>query len=296
MKQYLFILFLFLITLSLSLTPLPCPKKEKKCFENNTVLSSPACYLSGKDGFGSDSQDTYYYRSCNTGEKCHIDPLSGVGQCVKIIEKKKEGEECISMSECESVTCIEGKCSHVLDGSVCNENENCGLGSFCMNQREGNYSICAPLRQKGEECGNDDYCAFNMACGTLDKDSPTKHCEIMFSLDAGAMNDNNLLCKSGLASMIPDGKTYYCADYKMDKPTCTLQQNCTMTITASPTLSKEYKDTCKCKWDGTSLCRLDSSSTQWTNFVETYNKEVQVLKEEDIKKIHVVLQRGNWWG
>ena len=26
----------------------------------------------------------------------------------------------------------------------------------------------------------------------------------MFSLDAGAVNDNNLLCKSGLASMIPD--------------------------------------------------------------------------------------------
>ena len=100
MKQYLFILFSLLITFSLSLTPLPCPKKEKKCFEKNTVLSSPACYLSGKDGFGSDSQDTYYYRSCNTGEKCHIDPLSGVGQCVKIIEKKKEGEECISMSEC----------------------------------------------------------------------------------------------------------------------------------------------------------------------------------------------------
>ena len=43
----------------------------------------------------------------------HVDPLSGVGQCVKIIERKKE---CISMSECESVTCIEGKCTHVLDG------------------------------------------------------------------------------------------------------------------------------------------------------------------------------------
>ena len=87
----------------------------------------------------------------------HVDPLSGVGQCVKIIERKKEGEECISMSECESVTCIEGKCTHVLDGAVCNENGNCALNSFCMNQGEGNYSICAPLRQKGEECVNDDY-------------------------------------------------------------------------------------------------------------------------------------------
>ena len=110
MKQYLLILFSFFSTFSL--TPLPCPKKEKKCFENNTALSTPACYLPGKDGFGSDSQDTYYYRSCSIGEKCHVDPLSGVGQCVKIIERKKEGEECISMSECESVTCIEGKCTH----------------------------------------------------------------------------------------------------------------------------------------------------------------------------------------
>ena len=226
----------------------------------------------------------------------HVDPLSGVGQCVKIIERKKEGEECISMSECESVTCIEGKCTHVLDGAVCNENGNCALNSFCMNQGEGNYSICAPLRQKGEECVNDDYCAFNMACGTLHKDSTTRHCEVMFSLDAGAVNDNNLLCKSGLASMIPDGSTYYCADYKMEKSTCTLEQNCTMTIKATDLLSKKYEDTCRCKWDGTSLCRLDSSSTQWTNFVDTYNKEVKELKDEDIKKIHVVLERGNWWG
>ena len=46
-----------------------------------------------------------------------------------------------------------------LRWGLCNENGNCALNSFCMNQGEGNYSICAPLRQKGEECVNDDYCA-----------------------------------------------------------------------------------------------------------------------------------------
>ena len=95
--------------------------------------------------------------------------------------------------------------------------------------------------------------------------------------------------------MIPDGGTYYCADYKMNVTTCTLGKECNMTITATSTLTKEYSDTCRCKWDGTPMCRLDSSSTQWKNFVDTYNAAIKELSEAERNNIHVVLQRGNWW-
>lgn len=199
------------------------------------------------------------------------------------------------MSECESKICKEGKCTHLLDGDVCNENDNCGLNSFCMEHGAGNYRTCTALKKEGEECGTDDYCGFNMACGTVEDSK--KKCPIMFSLDAGKMCDNNLLCKSGFATKkLETDKTLYCADYKMLNTTCELGNKCDMTIQFGNDEKRDYQDECRCKWDGKSLCRLDSSSGQWTNFTKIYDEQIKALTKEETEKIHVVLERGKWWG
>ena len=171
MKQNLYILISIFVLFNFSNSTINCPSKVKKCFTDNVQLSNSVCYLPGKDGFGRDSQDTYYYKKCNAGEICSVDPLSGIGQCAKNIIKKKKGESCISMSECESLTCKEGKCTYIEDGDVCNENDNCGLNSFCMEHGAGNYRTCTPLKKEDEECVTDDYCGFNMACGIIKEGS-----------------------------------------------------------------------------------------------------------------------------
>ena len=75
MKQNLYILISIFVLFNFSNSTINCPSKVKKCFTDNVQLSNSVCYLPGKDGFGRDSQDTYYYKKCNAGEICSVDPF-----------------------------------------------------------------------------------------------------------------------------------------------------------------------------------------------------------------------------
>ena len=56
---------------------------------------------------------------------------------------------------------------------------------------------------------------------------------------------------------------------------------------------------CVCSYEGKRYCALTSSSTEWKNYIETFNKEIN---NANVSDIHVAYQRGNqnnifsYWG
>ena len=56
---------------------------------------------------------------------------------------------------------------------------------------------------------------------------------------------------------------------------------------------------CVCSYEGKRYCALTSSSTEWENYIETFNKEIS---NANVSDIHVAYQRGNqnnifsYWG
>lgn len=269
-----------------------CPPKVKQCAKDKLKLST-LCYLQGREGIG--GKDSYYFSGCLEGEQCVLEP-SNIGQCGKKLAQKKEGESCSTKVECESYSCSsETKtCIQTQDENKCKEDANCGYNSFCFYSGGNAESICKPLKKEGEECELDNYCIFNYACGIVDE-TGKKKCAKMFSKKAGELSDNNLLCESGLASPDPNHEDkYYCADYKMTSPECTPgdESGCINTISFGASGTKEIQEPCKCKWSGEGVCRLDSSSTQWQNFIKVYNEEVAKI---DPTKLHVAVARQYWW-
>lgn len=288
MKSYLaFIILLQLISVFVSRS---CSGFNKKCIDDTN--SDDLCYLSGKEGTAAGSNFTYYYKACPKGQICQK-LTTYTGKCAKIVSLGQFGDECKNSFECESGICLQNKCTYLKEGSVCNEDKNCNKTSFCYSGPGIGTSVCKPLAKEGEECSFDNYCAFNLACGTIDN-SGKKKCAKMYSLKAGEMSDNADLCEGGYFVSI--NSVYYCADATITVTNCNFEDAnpCPMELDGGALGKLETAfGMCNCKWNGEQVCKPTSNSEQWKNFTKIYKEEVEKMKGEEI---HSATMRRYFWG
>ena len=64
----------------------------------------------------------------------------------------KEGDKCISSSECYSGICTNEKCPIIADGSKCSSDKECALGSYAKRATEG--FVCTKYAAKDADCSD----------------------------------------------------------------------------------------------------------------------------------------------
>lgn len=266
-----------------------CKTFKKRCIDE--VKIENICYLSGNEGIGEASIYNYFYKPCSNNQFCEK-ITTNYGQCMDRYNNMEEGEKCSMGLECKSGICSNGKCSYILDGNICNEDMNCKKTSFCKYRASGK-PICAKLSGKGEECLFDNYCQFNLACGTIDT-SGVKKCAEMYSLKAGEMSDNADLCESGYFAT--RNGISYCVEAVVNKTTCSFEEEnpCPTYLIYNETIPTEIAfGACNCKWNGDMVCKPSSNSDSWKNFIKIYRDEVSKIKGEEI---HASTMRRSFWG
>lgn len=272
---------LLLSCLSLFKSETSCPRKKKECADDKAAY----CHIYGTEGTGTLSEFSEYFRTCPKNENCKIPLASKVGQCLKNMFLLSENQTCSVSSECRSGVCKESKCIYVADGEICDFDSNCGRESFCENQK------CVPLKKEGEDCIFDKECQVGFACGKTNGNK--EKCTKMFSLEPGDQSNNELLCKDGYIHSI--GNIYYCAKATLENEKCQMLQTeqCKMTINVG-SKGEGLVDygTCKCNWNGEAYCQPVSSSAVWTNFVDTYSKDISKVNNT----MHYSTMREDWWG
>ncbi len=287
MKSYLALVILFqYISEFLSRS---CKGFNKKCIDETS--STHFCYLAGYEGTDENSNFTYYYGSCPKGQFCQK-ITTYTGTCAKRLSLGQLGDECKNSFECESGVCLQNKCSYLKEGSVCNEDKNCNKTSFCYSGATG-VSVCKPLSKEGEECNFDNYCAFNLACGTIDT-SGKKKCAKMYSIKAGEMSDNAELCEGGY--FVTLNSKSICADATTTVTNCNFEDEnpCPMELDGGALGKLETGfGMCNCKWNGEQVCKPTSNSEQWKNFTKIYKEEVEKMKGEEV---HAATMRRYFWG
>ena len=279
----LFASFLLLSCLSLFKSEGSCPQKKKEC-----VSSATFCHIYGTEGTGKFDTFYDYYRTCSKGEICKIPVSSKIGQCVKRISLISEGQDCNVSSECQSGVCKDSKCVYVADNESCDFDSNCGRESFC----DIKTKKCLPLKKETEECELDKECQVGLACGKTTGNKQT--CVKMFSLEAGAQSNNELLCKDGYIVSI--GNIYYCAKASLENYECNISETnqCKLTINAgAQTVGKDVYGTCRCNWNGKAYCEPVSNSESWTNFYQAFSKHISEVNKNSI---HSSTMRDDWWG
>lgn len=232
--------------------------------------------------FTNEEEDAIYVKPCKKGEQCKsvrkmIDDASTV-QCVetKRTALLKEGDSCISSSECESTICNDGKCIYLEDYfNYCDNDNQCGLNSFCNN-------VCLPIYKSQQKCDVDSHCEIGFACGSINEET-TKRCLPMYSLQEGAITDNNLLCKSGYIIYNKDTKHKVCASLAPSNTTCDEYNNCKF-IYESATYTDTITVDCKADNDNVYQCPLGKG---WNSYVALFNEEVKKFNGKGVKITNV---------
>lgn len=225
--------------------------------------------------------------SCQSGQYCIVNANQSA-KCATNENDRIEGQSCAIGPNCISGTCENKKCKPKAEGESCvSSNGQCAKDHLC-----GDYK-CVTLVKAGEHCENDYYCPIGYEC-FIAKDG-TKTCKKMFSLAKGEYSTKKSLCQSGYIT-----NENKCADTspKEAKSECTQDSQCLMTIDDGVTSIASIGE-CVCSYEGKRYCALTSSSTEWKNYIDTFNKEINNVNVGDI---HVAYQRGNenkifsYWG
>ena len=245
----------------------------------------------------------YYVKKCSKGKTCYT-LTDNVSQCVKIKGLIKEGDSCKYDDECETGNCPNGKCAYIEQGKECFDNSQCDKSSYCKaeeaviqneeeekneedeeneeeNEKEEEESNkCSPLVDKEGKCDDNDNCKFGLLCN-----GKTSKCTEMFSLNDGAVSDEDLLCKSG--TIVHINNTSFCATTKITNSTCvedneTQRMKCEISYDDG-TGSKTTKINCN-TYDN---CPLQSDSPQLKEFIKVYQEKAKNIKQKDIEDIHV---------
>jgi len=103
--------------------------------------------------------------NANPGQSCNNDlsvttPYCGTGSCVaSVCVNGNVGDTCILTSNCISgLTCTNGLCSNVTDGTTCTSSNMCSPLSYCTSSL-----VCQPLLTSGV-CTSSASCAYGYGC------------------------------------------------------------------------------------------------------------------------------------
>ena len=148
-------------------------------------LKKDTCGLYGYEYLGETRQAVTYVKACGSGEECKF--VVGVGVCLPIQKKQKEGEDCEQDFECEIGKCESNECKSYSAGQTCKDNSNiCDSKTFC-NKTSG---LCEAIIPEGGNCTLDEMgesltsvCELGSLCGMIDETVPK--CVKAFSLKTG---------------------------------------------------------------------------------------------------------------
>ena len=253
-------------------------EEETQCnviYKYGAIEDASLCRTSQTDS--TTKIQTITCHSCESGKYCVIYSNSPA-KCESNENNRIDGQSCSIGPNCLSGTCENKKCKPKAEGDSCvSSNGQCAKDHLCGDTK------CVPLVKAGEQCKNDYYCPIGYECYS-GKDG-TKTCKKMFSLAKGEYSTKKSLCQSGY---ITNDK---CADTSVEeaKSECTQNSQCPIIVDNGETSIKTIGE-CVCSYEGKRYCALTSSSTEWKNYIETFNKEIS---NANVSDIHVAYQRGN---
>ena len=175
-------------------------------------------------------EDNVYLQKCPSGDFCPT-ALSPVANATCMTAPTPgwtnglPGDACSNEADCGSPynTCEGNICEGLPDGSFCNDQGDCNVGSFCNHESHGpTNSTCQKLIVEGGACPNDllylndQYCGNGSYCslGT---------CITAFSRQAGDFVDTHtahFACDSGFFNTPPPGpgQTFQNVSFSADPP------------------------------------------------------------------------------
>lgn len=148
-----------------------------------------------------DNQISLY--SCPKGYKCNFEQLKSTGafsswsseycteveeesQCSAIEEKSRTtGEVCCKDSDCASEKCVDERCSGLLEGEECRNDEVCQPNHYCKDEK------CTPAIELGQPCSRSNQCKLGSGCH---KGTCTKY----LSLPEGSSSSSARFCLTGI--------------------------------------------------------------------------------------------------
>ena len=114
--------------------------------------------------------------------------------CQKKIKYLKIGKKCNYHAECYTGFCNNGKCA-VYDENECDDDENCGPGKYCYNEKCSDY-----VKAEGTCDGNELKCAHGYGCYYAKDSTSTGVCKKYFSLEKATYSTNPFFCSSFFVS------------------------------------------------------------------------------------------------
>lgn len=280
-------IFLFLSTLLFSFIT---SQEEKQCHViykiPSTAMESTKCRTVQVDV--EKEIKTINCQKCPKNQYCSINYVNQTGICVSENTNLIPGKKCTNGTDCYSGKCENNICVAKSDNEACSiSHGECAKDHLC-----GVNSVCIPIVKEGERCENDFYCPIGHEC-LFDKDGSRK-CKKMFSIERGNYSSQKSLCKSGYMT-----SENICADTKLQVNTteCTMDEECALIVDDGST-NTTANGQCVCTYEGKRYCALPSTSDEWKNYVETFNKEIEKM---NVSNIHVAYQRihngvFNYWG
>ena len=256
------------LTVLLTFLSIVVSKTETEVFKCASDLKLDTCYLKNVVETDTEKTTTVYLDACSKGKYC-VESNSGpmLSQCMKVKYLLKEGDKCISSSECYSGICTNEKCAIIADGSKCSSDKECALGSYAKRATEG--FVCTKYAAKDADC-SDTECRPGLIC------SDDKKCIPIYSLANGEKSDTDSACAS------------YNSFSNSGVPQCgeiTAVGTCASTAsgTADVTIAFATNVTVKCNCDNTS----SEDRLGCDNYQNEYRRQAAFIEYSTELKEHI---------
>ena len=233
----------------------------------NKSLIDGLCKVEEKDS--ETNITTISLQKCENKYYCHIHGNS-TEKCQYKFTKKYEGDSCVYGEQCFSGICTNSKCVGIPDNEMCTQEDGaCKKTSYCDNTK----NKCLPLVSDGGKCKRDEECSIGFGCNK-------GKCIRMFSITNGTV-DQGYFCKSG---QMKDGLCITTASkYREEQGSCTKDDDCEITEQAG-TITSTNHTKCTCNKVGKKYCGLTSNTTEWEEYINTWNKRIDKMRED--KTLH----------